>query len=103
MLMSPSIAKQREIDARIRGLAKRLSPDVVDIKYTISQDWSGDPGIFFRVLISDDAGSKRLYEVSAKVERKVSEILDRLDVRDFPYFDYRSVSEQAALRDEAWV
>jgi hypothetical protein len=101
--MPAAIAKQRDIEKKIQLLAKRLRPDVVSIKFTIKPDWSGDWGIFFQVMISDEAGEKRLREVTRNVERQLSEKFDFPSLGVFAYHEYRSPSEQAALNDPSWV
>ena len=103
MLMPAASAKQREIEDKVRTLAKRLRPDVVNINYNIAQDWSGDWAIFFRVLLSDEASTKRLREVSTNVVGRISETLDFPALGVFPYFDFRSQSEQAVLQQAAWI
>ena len=103
MLMPAAMAKEREIESRVRALAQRLRPDVVNINYNIAQDWSGDWAIFFRVLLSDEASTKRLRDATANVVWRMSEALDFPALGVFPYFDFRSQSEQAVLQEEAWV
>jgi hypothetical protein len=103
MLMPAAIAKQGEIENKVRALAQRLRPDVVNINYSIAQDWSGDWAIFFRVLLSDEAATQRLRDVTANVVWRMSEALDFPALDVFPYFDFRSQAEQAVLREEAWV
>ncbi len=103
MVMPAAIAKQRDIERKIQLLAKRLRPDVVSIKFTIKPDWSGDWGIFFQVMLSDEAGEKRLQKVTLNVERQISEKFDFPSLGVFAYYEYRGVSEQAKLKDPSWV
>lgn len=98
-----AIGKQPEINAAVSEVVRLLAPDVVHIRYDVGEDWSGDWAIFFRVVLSDDASRKRLRQVAAEV---VSGLADRLDFPSMgllPYHNFRSVSEQAVLREEAWA
>jgi hypothetical protein len=95
--------KQPQIDAAVAEVATQLEPDVVHIRYEIGQDWSGQWAIFFRVLLSDDAGEKRLREVATQVVWRLADRLDFAALGLFPYHNFRSVSEQAVLREEAWA
>jgi hypothetical protein len=95
--------KQLEINAAIREVVRLLQPDVVHIRYDIGWDWSGDGAIFFRVLLSDEASKTRLREVTTKVVWLLGERLDFASMGLFPYHNFRSVSEQADLREEAWA
>ena len=98
-----AVAKQPEINSAISEVVKLLAPDVVHIRYDIAQDWSGDWAIFFRVVLSDEASKPpRLREVASEVVWRLADRLDFSSMGLFPYHNFRSVSEQAALREEAW-
>jgi hypothetical protein len=98
------VTKQAEINAAVSEVIRLLEPDVVHIRYDIGQDWSGDWAIFFRVVLSDEASRKpRLREVATEVVRRLSDRLDFSSMGLFPYHNFRSVSEQAVLREEAWA
>jgi len=85
-------------------LSELLAPDVVQIRYDIGQDWSGDWAIFFRVLLSDEASGRRLREATEQVTGLLAERLDFASMGlFFQYYNFRSVSEQAVLREEAWA
>jgi hypothetical protein len=103
MRMPVSLTEQRDIEAKVRELQQALSPDVLNINYDIKPDWSGDWGIFFRVLLSDDASASRLREVTSDVEKRISELADFPSLGVFAYFNFRSRSEQDVLREEAWA
>ncbi len=98
-----AVAKQPEINAAISKVLELLAPDVVHIRYDIGRDWSGDGAIFFRVLLSDDASKTRLREVTTQVVWRLAEFIDFPSMGLFPYHNFRSVSEQALLKEEAWA
>ena len=98
-----AINRQGEINATISAVVRLLSPDVLYIRYHIDQDWSGDWGIFFRVVLSDDASRNRLSKVTKEVVRQLSERLDFRAIGVFPYHNFRSQSEQTVLMEPAWA
>ena len=98
-----TITKQSEINWAVSEVVRLLAPDVVHIRYDINQDWSGDWAIFFRVVLSDEASRARLREAATKVVRELADRLDYSSMGLFPYYNFRSVSEQAALREETWA
>lgn len=102
MILPIAITKQSEIDQAVSDVVRLMAPDVVRIRHNIAQDWTGDWAVYFRVLISDEAGRARLREVTSKVESSLDRKLDPLSVGLFSYYNFRSVSEQAALREESW-
>ena len=103
MYLPMAVTKQQQINAAVAEVATLLAPDVVHIRYDIGQDWSGQWAIFFRVLLSDDASKKRLREVATQVVWRLAGRLDFAALGLFPYHNFRSVSEQAVLREEAWA
>jgi len=99
-----AIAKQPQINAEITEVVRLLAPDIVHIRYDIGQDWSGDWSIFFRVLLSDEASRENnLRRVTKQVVGKISERLDFSGLGLIPYFNFRSQSEQAEMREPAWA
>ncbi len=104
MYLPIAITKQPQIAAAIDAVVAELSPAVRRINYEIAQDWSGQWAVFFRVLLSDEAASRvRLRETATNVVRRTSERLDLPSLGLFPYFDFRSQSEQAVLNEPAWT
>jgi len=103
MYLPSAVTKQSEIEAAIHEIERNLASDVVRIRYEIGEDWSGQWAIFFRVVLTDEAAKRRLREVAAKVVRGLARQLDFPSMGVFPYHNFRSVSEQAALREPAWA
>jgi hypothetical protein len=102
--MYPSaVTKQAEIDAATDRVCQIVGPDVVRIRYEIGEDWSGQWAIFFRVVLTDDAARRRLRDVATKVVWELSRQLDFPGMGVFPYHNFRSESEQAALQEPAWA
>ncbi len=88
---------------QIEPIARRLAPDVVRIRVSGKPDWSGDPAIYFRVILSDNASRpERLSEVAPRVRAAIFNELGLADLDQIPYFKFRGESEQAALREASW-
>jgi len=103
MLMPVAVTQQERIRAEVREVEAALRPDVVRIRYSMGEDWSGQWAIFFRVVLSDDAAKNRLRQVANNVVQRLGEHLDFDALGVFPYHNFRSESEQAASREEAWA
>lgn len=104
MYLPTAITQQPRIDAAVVAVVHQLSPQVQHIRYDIMQDWSGQWAIFFRVLLSDEAArGNNLREIAAQVISRMSERLDLPELGLFPYFDFRSQSEQAMLNEPEWA
>jgi hypothetical protein len=103
MYVPSAVTKQTEIQTAIDQVEASLAPDVVRIRYDIGQDWSGQWAIFFRVVLSDDAAKRKLRDVATKVVWGLAGHLDFPSMGVFPYHNFRSVSEQGMLQEEAWA
>src|SRR5437667_1226187 len=103
MYLPSAVTKQAEIQAAIREVERALAPDVVRIRYDIGEDWSGQWAIFFRIVLTDDAARRRLRDIANKVVWGLARQLDFPEMGVFPYHNFRSASEQAELREEAWA
>jgi hypothetical protein len=103
MYLPSAVTKQAEIQAAISEVERSLAPDVAHIRYEVGEDWSGQWAIFFRVVLSDDAATRRLRDVATKVVWGLARQLDFPGMGVFPYHNFRSVSEQAALQEPAWA
>ena len=103
MIIPRGLVDQRQIQAGVATAAKGLRPDVVRIRYDVGEDWSGEPSLFFRVVLSDGASAeKRLY---SNVQRITAAVLDAVKPEELglhAYFNFRSKSEQEQLREPSW-
>ena len=96
------VTKQNQVSKAVSEVAAFLHPDVEYIRYDVGQDWSGDWAIFFRAVISDEAASRRLRDVSSRVVWMLGERLDFGSMGVIPYYNFRSKSEQSVLQETAW-
>ncbi len=93
----------RPNEEQVRQIAKDLAPDVISIRFNIGQDWSEHPAVYLRIILSDAASQPdRLADVTGTVARRLFEEFGLSESDLIPYFRFRSQSEQARLRDEAW-
>ena len=98
-----ALVHQGRIDKAVRQAEAQLTPDVARIRHSIEDDWSGEPAIYFRVLLADAASREdRLRAITERVREVVMGRVDPYEYGLTPYFRFRSVSEQAELRDRAW-
>ena len=98
-----AVRKDIEIAEGVADVERLLAPDVVYIRFNVREDWSGDPAVYFNVMLSDEAGNNRLIEVTELVEERLDERLDFETLGLYRYPHYRTQSEQAKLRDKEWA
>jgi hypothetical protein len=90
------------VDKAIRKLGK----EVVRVRYNIGEDHSGDPSMFFRIVLSDAASREdTLMKVTKRIKTILYEEIHPIENWGlFPYFNFRSKSEQAERKgkDPGW-
>ena len=103
-ILPRGIAQHTELISELNSLRHISIPGIVKWNYTLDNDWSGDTAIFFWVVLTDDASkSEKLRKTTAGFRNLIDNKVDlRGDWGLIPYFNFRSVSEQADLKDEVY-
>jgi hypothetical protein len=72
---------------------------VVSVIPTLGDDWSGEPAVFFMVILADAATRRdQLGRISNQVSEAIVQQVQPLEEWGvLPYFNFRSQSEQAKL------
>jgi hypothetical protein len=102
--MSSGLVRQGKFEEAVQRAENALKPEIVRIRYSLGNDWTDDPSIFFRILLSDDASRpNRLQEVAERVTQHIIQEVRSEEYGYHAYFNFRSNSEQEKLRDPAWA
>ena len=98
------IAQAAELQKKLKGIKPQPAPGVVRWQHTFGTDWSGDPAIYFWVVLTDEASKKENLKKSTDgFTNVISQQADFLnDWGLIPYFHFRSESEQEVLQDEVY-
>jgi hypothetical protein len=94
---------QPPVDKAIETVRRQV-PGIVRIRYSLDSDWTGDPSIFFRILLSDAASrpGNHLREIAQRVTLLLMNEVRSEEFGLHAYFNFRSESEQKALRESDW-
>jgi hypothetical protein len=96
-------ANQALIESGLERAVQALAPDVVRIRYNFGEDWTGDPSVFFKIVLSDDASrEKNLGKVADRVEQTLRNEIKLEELGLHFFFNFRSLSETAQLREAVW-
>jgi hypothetical protein len=104
MYLPRGIAQPTELQKSISALGPAIPDAIINWRYTIGEDWSGDPALFFWVTLSDEAAKRRnLPDATRQMIDLVNQRVDPVGQWGLiPYFSFRSQSEQAKLREEVF-
>ena len=98
-------ANQTQLDTAVAKTIRKLGKEVLHVKYTFDDDWTGEPSIYFKILLSDAASREdRLLGVANRITTIIDDELrlyENWGLRS--YFSFRSKSEQAKLNDPQWA
>jgi hypothetical protein len=102
MISASAAAMKPQIEQAVAEVLRQLSPSVERIKYDVAEDWSGETTVWFKILLSDEAAKREsLRQIAPRVRRILNDrIIPTLDI--FPAFEFRSVSEQAEMKEPRW-
>jgi hypothetical protein len=98
----------KDFAQKVDEVAKKFPGEVVRIRYSFSRDWDGDPAIYFRVVLTDDARSLNRDQLGELTRRIRDSLVKALSLYDseyslyIPYFNYRTVSEQEQIKEPEW-
>lgn len=95
---------QGEVSAAVRRAEESLAKAVVRIRYDLDSDWTGDPSIFFRIVLRDEAANRSgLNDVTNTVSRVLVAEVRPDDHGLHSYFNFRTESEESQLKEPAWA
>jgi hypothetical protein len=84
----------------------KLGPEVVRVRYNIGEDWTGEPALYFRVVLADSVAvdDKTFVDTAERVRATLWEQLQSLENWGlFPHLSFRSNTEQTELNDLKWA
>ena len=97
---------ETEVAKAVDQVIANLGPEIVRVRYNIGEDWSGDPALYFRVVLADSVAvdDKIFVDTADRVKATVWEQLQSLENWGlFPHFRFRSNSENTQLSDPKWA
>ena len=98
------LVNQKEIAQAVQRAANALAPTVVRIRYDFGSDWTGDPSIFFRIILADEAARKaKLSETAQTITLALLREVNAEEQGLHAYFNFRSLSEISKLNEPAWA
>jgi hypothetical protein len=104
-MVPTGFAHQTQLANEIAKAIRKLPNEAVRVNYNLGTDSTGEPSIFFRIVLTD----------AASKEDKLAQVTDRIAMMLFdgirphenwgllPYFSFRSKSEQEQRNDPEWA
>lgn len=82
----------------------KLGKDAVRVRYSFGEDSTGEPSLYFRIVLTDAASRpENLAKATGRIQTILNdEVLPRDNWGLIPYYSFRSKSEQAGRNDPEW-
>ena len=96
---------QTQLVNEIAKAKRKLGREAVRVNYSLGTDSTGEPSIFFRIVLTDGASREdNLAEVTGRITTILfDEIRPYENWGLLPYFSFRSKSEQEKRHDPEWA
>jgi hypothetical protein len=103
MYVPTAFAQQAQFQSAVNRAAQQLGPHVIDLSFTFGNDWSGEPAVFFMVILSNAASRRdQLLRTTSQVSNTIVQMVQPLEQWGvLPYFNFRSEAEQAKINQRA--
>jgi hypothetical protein len=103
MHVPTAFTQQPQFQSAVNRAAQRLGPDVIDLTFTLGNDWTGEPAVFFMVILSNAASHRdQLLRATSQVSNAIVQMVQPLEQWGvLPYFNFRSEAEQAKINQKS--
>ena len=82
---------------------QEYGPDVVRIRFRLGEDWTGDPAIFFNLVVTGDSvKTRRYFELTREIRNRLQDMFGFPETGYMAFTGVRGESEQANIKDPAW-
>lgn len=96
----------KDFAQRVDEVAQKFPSEVVRIRHSFSRDWDGDPAIYFRIVVTDEARrtvplSKLTHGIQDALINDLALFTSEYSVY-IPYFNFRTKTEQDEVKSPEW-
>ena len=103
MYIARAFAHQAEFFAAIARVA--LPPQVIDVTPVLGTDWDGEPAVFLRVILADNAVPRpQLLAFTKQISQAIVQQVRPLEEWGvLPYFNFLTQTEQSRIKEPSWA
>ncbi|MBY0502698.1 MAG: hypothetical protein K2X03_02230 [Bryobacteraceae bacterium] len=105
MQVPAGYVNQAQLGGIITEAAQHLAPEVVHVTYSLGPDSTGEPSLFFRILLADAyIREETIADLTGRISAALFDAIRPIENWGLrPYFNFRSKSEQDRRRDPGWI
>jgi hypothetical protein len=96
---------QAQLGDLVAEVAGRLGPAVAHVAYRLGPDSTGEPSLFFRILLADPyIREETIADLTGRISKALFDAIRPVENWGLrPYFNFRSKSEQDRQPDPDWI
>lgn len=107
MYIAKALTHQAQFLAAVDEVTRSLPAEVADVITTLGTDWDGEPAVFFKIILKDNAIPRpQLLAFTKQVSRAILQQVSPLgDWGVLPYFRWLTQTEYAHVKETepAWA
>jgi hypothetical protein len=100
--VAKALAQQAQFFAAVAQAASALP--IVSVTPSLGTDWNGESAVFFQVVLADGTPRSQLLNLTKQISQTIIKQVQPLEEWGvLPYFDFRTQSEQARIKEPTWA
>ncbi len=104
MYIARAFAQQSQFFSAVANAASGLTHPVVSVTPSLGTDWNGESAVFFQVVLADGTPRGQLLNLTKQISQAIVREVQPLEEWGvLPYFNFRTQSEQAGVKEPAWA
>ena len=105
VLVPAGLVLRGQLDAEIKSAIGKLGPEAAQVSYGLEADSTGEPSVFFRIVLTDAAAREEaLEDVTGRIRTFLhDELRPMANWGLHAYFNFRSYSEHRSRNDPEWA
>ncbi|MGO9258942.1 MAG: hypothetical protein ACLQU1_21865 [Bryobacteraceae bacterium] len=99
-----AFTQQARFFAAVAEAASGLPHAIVSVTPSLGTDWNGEAAVFFQVVLAAGSSRGQLLNLTKQVSWAIVQQVQPLEEWGvLPYFDFRTQSEQAEIKEPTWA
>ena len=102
MYIARAFAQQLQFFAAVAAAASELRHPAVSVTPSLGTDWNGESAVFFQIVLADGTPRGQLLKLTKEISQAIVRQVQPLEEWGvLPYFNFRTQSEQARVKEPA--
>jgi hypothetical protein len=102
--IAKAFAQQAQFFAAVAQAASTLPAPIVSVTPSLGTDWNGESAVFFQIVLADGMSRGQLLNLTKEISQAIVQQVQPLEEWGvLPYFNFRTQTEQARIKEPTWA